>query len=219
MYHYEYVSREEAAPYRAKLLEIIHKVQDLVRDQFTFQFQFVGSAKRNMITYDPTTKKGFDFDVNIAVNDDDENYSPDEIRSILFNALQTVSRQYGYTRCEQSTRVITMKRIDYLGTRIENSCDFAIVYQGGKRQQYIRYNKLSGSFSWEYQRQTTGDLEARAESLKQDSRLWNEVREVYLYKKNSNQDANKRSLSLYAEAVNECYRRYIKRQHDEAHVN
>ncbi|MCM1232567.1 MAG: hypothetical protein NC489_20780, partial [Ruminococcus flavefaciens] len=72
MYHFQYVSRKEAAPFKRELIEIINKVQDEVRDNFTFQFAFIGSSARNMITYDPVANLGFDFDVNIEVNDDDE---------------------------------------------------------------------------------------------------------------------------------------------------
>lgn len=50
-------------------------------DEFTFQFTFIGSSSRNMITYDPTTNVGFDFDVNIAVNDDNEDYLPEDMSS------------------------------------------------------------------------------------------------------------------------------------------
>ena len=83
MYHYEYVPKEEWKPVYKELLEIIGKLQDEVREDFTFRFRFVGSSKRNMITRDPTTNTGFDFDVNIEVNDPDEDYSPEEIRRIL----------------------------------------------------------------------------------------------------------------------------------------
>ena len=44
-----YVSKKEAAPVKAELLDIIHEVQDIVRDDFTFQFTFIGSSSRNMI--------------------------------------------------------------------------------------------------------------------------------------------------------------------------
>ena len=64
MYHFEYVSKKEAAPYKSQLIDLLNRVQDYVRDEFTFQFTFIGSSSRNMITYDPTTNVGFDFDVN-----------------------------------------------------------------------------------------------------------------------------------------------------------
>ena len=209
MHHFEYVSKSQAAPYKAKLIEIIHKVQDEVRNDFTFQFTFIGSSSRNMITFDSTTNKGFDFDVNIEVNDDDENFKPDEIRMILRNALTRISRQYGYDRCEDSTRVITIKTIDHWHSRVSHSCDFAIVYEGKAGQQYIRFNKETGNYTWEFQKQPNRELEKRADFLKKNDH-WAEVRYVYLDKKNNNDDPNKHSRSLYAETINECYRRHHK---------
>lgn len=207
MHHFEYVSKKQAAPYKTELIELIHRVQDEVRDDFTFQFTFIGSSHRNMITVDPTTNTGFDFDVNIEVNDDDEDYSPKQIRTILRNAFSRVSKEYGYDKCEDSTRVITIKAIDYWHSRVSHSCDFAIVYEGKDGQQYIRFNKENGNYTWEYQKQPYNELEKRAAFLKEHG-FWSEVLAVYLDKKNSNNDPNKHSRSLYAETVNECFRRH-----------
>ena len=66
-------TKKEAAPVKAELLEIIHEVQDIVRDDFTFQYTFIGSSSRNMITEDIKSNIGYDFDVNLEVNDDEEN--------------------------------------------------------------------------------------------------------------------------------------------------
>lgn len=206
MFHYDYVPRKEAAPYKAVWIEILTRVQDELRGYFTFQFQFIGSASRNMITYDSSTNTGFDFDVNIEVNDDDESYTPEQIRTMLRNALTRIGREYGYNKCEDSTRVITVKRIDPCHSKIEDSCDFAIVHYGKDGQQYIRFCKELQSYSWEFQKQPYRDLEARADFLKEHG-CWEEVRQVYLDKKNSNMNRDKHSRSLYAEAVNECYMR------------
>ena len=207
MYHFEYVSKKEAAPYKAELIEILHQVQDYVRDDFTFQFTFIGSSSRNMITYDPTTNIGFDFDVNITVNDDDEDYSPEEIRTILHNAFSHFMTAYGYNKCEQSTRVISIKVVDQWSSRVIRSCDFAVVYEGRNGQQYIRFNKERNYFSWEFQTQPYKELEFRADYLKENGH-WNEVLEVYLDKKNNNYNPDKHSRSLYAETINECFRRH-----------
>lgn len=207
MYHFEYVSKKEAAPYKAELIEILHQVQDYVRDDFTFQFTFIGSSSRNMITYDPTTNIGFDFDVNITVNDDDEDYSPEEIRTILHNAFSRFMTVYGYNKCEQSTRVISIKVVDQWSSRVIRSCDFAVVYEGRNGQQYIRFNKERNYFSWEFQTQPYKELEFRADYLKENGH-WNEVLEVYLDKKNNNYNPDKHSRSLYAETINECFRRH-----------
>ena len=207
MYHFEYVSKKEAAPYKAELIEILHQVQDYVRDDFTFQFTFIGSSSRNMITYDPTTNIGFDFDVNITVNDDDEDYTPEEIRTILHNAFSRFTTAYGYNKCEQSTRVISIKVVDQWSSRVIRSCDFAVVYEGRNGQQYIRFNKERNYFSWEFQTQPYKELEFRADYLKENGH-WNEVLEVYLDKKNNNYNPDKHSRSLYAETINECFRRH-----------
>ncbi len=207
MYHFEYVSKKEAALYKAELIELINKVQDYVRSEFTFQYTFIGSSSRNMITYDPMTNIGFDIDVNITVNDDDEDYSPGQIRQILHDAFSHFMREYGYTKCEQSTRVISMKAVDH--SRITHSCDFAVVHEGRDGQRYIRFNKKRSYFSWEFQEQPYKELEARADYLRENGH-WNEVREVYLGKKNLNSDPDKRSRSLYAETINECFRRHRK---------
>ena len=80
MYHFEYVTKAEAAPVKKELIAIINAVQDLLRDHFTFRFDFIGSSARNMITQDVKSNIGFDFDVNIEVNYDGEEYTAKELR-------------------------------------------------------------------------------------------------------------------------------------------
>ena len=210
MLHYEYVTKEQAAPYKKKIEEILKRVQNEVRNKFTFRYTFIGSSSRNMITFDPKTNKGFDHDVNIEVNDDDELYSPEEIRTILRTAFTRASREFGFDKCEDSTRVITIKKTDPWYSRITYSCDFAVVFYGEKGQQYIRFNKQAGSYTWQTQAQPYKELEKRAEVLKENG-CWNEVRELYLDKKNSNDNPDKHSRALYAETINECYQRYCSR--------
>ncbi len=208
MYDFEYVSRKEAAPYKKELIEIINKVQDQVRSHFTFQFTFIGSTEHNMITYDPTTNRGFDFDVNIEINDDEEYYKPKEIRDILREAFNRIAPNYGYSPCEDSTRVLTIKCIDHRRSCILHSCDFAIVYNCKEGQQYIRYRKQSKTYIWEFQPQPYRDLKRKADALKKKN-FWDEVLGIYLDKKNRNTNPNKHSRSLYAETINECYQRHL----------
>ena len=118
MHDFCYVARKSVAPLKAELIEIINQVQDLVREKFTFQYTFVGSSSRNMITYDRNSNIGFDFDVNIEVNDDEENYSASGIKNTIRSALDRIAPRYGYSYCEDSTRVLTIKVIDYSHSRI-----------------------------------------------------------------------------------------------------
>lgn len=203
MYNYDYVTKNEALPVKKELIKIINQVQDIVREHFTFNFYFIGSSSRNMITQDFKSNIGFDFDMNIEVNDNEEDYEPDEIRLIIRKALDLVARNYGYGYTEDSTRVLTTKFIDKKNSRIKHSCDFAIVNNcNDGRQQYIRFNKSTNSYTWEYQPKGFIGLENKADWLKVNG-YWQELRDYYLEKKNFNDNPDKHSRSLYAEAINE----------------
>lgn len=203
MYHFKYVPRTKYLPLKKEIIELIKEVQYQVRDKFTFQFEFVGSTKRNMITEDARFNIGFDFDVNLTVNND-KNYTPKEIRTILRIAITNVSRKYGYNRCEDSTRVITIVNISTKNSSILHSCDFAIV----KDNKYIRFDKKENAYVWASQPKDFINLDKKAKELRKDSEIWKVVKEKYLKKKNENKNPNKHSRSLYAETINEVYDKY-----------
>ena len=60
MHDFKYVTRKERAPVKNDLIAIIKRTQNLLRDDFTFRFDFVGSDRRNMVTYVPQTNIGYD---------------------------------------------------------------------------------------------------------------------------------------------------------------
>lgn len=203
MHDFIYVTKKEAMPVKKELISLINEVQNLVRQKFTLRFDFVGSSKRNMVTYDRKSNIGYDFDVNIEVNDDNEKYSPDKIRSIIMTAINKVASKYGYDFCEDSTSVLTIKVKNTARSRIIHSCDFAIVYncENGD-QQYIRFNKDNQNYTWEYRGNGFVDLPQKIEWIKRN-KLWNELKEYYIEKKNNNTNPQKHSRSIFAETVNE----------------
>ena len=215
MNHFEYVSKSKYMPVKKELIKIINQVQDELREQFTFDYKFIGSSSRNMITYDPKTNKGYDFDINIEVNDFDEYYSAKELKEILINTFnQVIKLTYPYASCQNNTRVFTIKVyeenpcciniIALRSPKIEYSCDFAIVNTINEYQQeYIRFNKNTHEYSW--QMQCKGYLLSKKEAYIKKNKLTNELRKIYLDKKNFNTNPNKKSRALYAEAVNELY--------------
>lgn len=216
MYHFEYVERKIWVPVRKNIECILHEVQDLVRNKFTFSYRFIGSASRNMITCDYSSNVGFDFDVNVYINDEENQYTEKEQKEILMNALNYIAWKYGYSNCENNTRVITMKVKDRMNSRICYSFDIAIVHdylgtRGEKKQKYIRYNKKTQEYMWVDQPKGF-NLDKKICWLKNQG-LWHEVREVYLYKKNTNMNPDKRSRSLFAETINEVCNQngYIKK--------
>lgn len=212
MYNFQYVSRKQLLPVKKDLISIINSVQNLVRKYFTFQFYFVGSVKRNMVTFDPKSNKGFDFDVDIQVNDDECKFSAKEIKTKIRLALNKVVRRYGYDNAEDSTRVLKIKVKDRKNSRILHSCDFAIVNDyvdddGSERQEYIHFNKKHKTYFWQEQSQGFYLLDEKAEWIK-DNKLWQDVRDLYLYKKNHNNDKHKHSRSIYAETIHEICQKY-----------
>ena len=203
MHDFRYVTKKQAQPIKDELYQILYMVQNLVRDNFTFSFTPIGSSSRNMITCDAKSNIGFDFDINIEVNDDNEDFEPKEIRTIIRTAIDRVAPRYGYKNCEDSTRVLTIKKVDTSHSRIIHSCDFAIVYNcGDGRQQYIRFNKDNNYYFWEYQGKGFVGLEKKMDWLKREN-LWGELQDYYIYKKNCNDNPDKHSRSIFAESINE----------------
>lgn len=212
MHNFQYVTPKQLSSVKQDLIQIIHSVQDEVRQDFTFQFKFVGSIKRNMVTFDSKSNIGFDFDVNIKINDDKCKYSAKEIKKKIRLALNKVVRCYGYDNAEDSTRVLTIKIKDRKNSRILHSCDFAIVNDyidddGSKRQEYIHFNKKQNTYSWKEQPQGFYLLDEKEEWIKAN-RYWQKVRDLYIGKKNHNTDYHKHSRSIYVETIHEICQKY-----------
>lgn len=208
MHDFIYVTKASSQPVKNELIQIIHEVQNIVRPDFTFQFRLVGSASKNMITYDRKSNIGFDFDFDLEINDDDEEYTPEETRHIIKKAIDQVAPRYGYKHCEDSTRVLTIKKVNTFTSQIIHSCDFALVYNcGDGRQQCIRFNKDYNNYTWEYQGKGFKRLENRITWLKTNG-YWGELQDYYIDKKNCNNNPDKHSRSIFAESINEMYQKY-----------
>lgn len=211
MSDFKYVTKKEYQPVKKGLIELINLVQDEVREYFTFRYDFIGSASRNMITRDEDSNVGYDFDVNLRVNDDEENYSAKEIKQILINGFNRYNHLFDYDYCEDSKRVITIKVKDRKNSRILHSCDFAVVYDcEDGRQQYIHFNKNQQTYEWQYQPKGFYKLPEKMEAIK-EAGYWQEVRDLYIEKKNNNNDPNKKSRSIFAETITQVYNNHFEK--------
>lgn len=212
MYHLQYVTAKQLSPVKNVLIRIMNAVQETVSQEFTFQFYFVGSVERNMVTCDPSTNIGFDFDVDLQINDSRCKLSAKEIKDKVRKAFDSIAPDFGYGYAEDSTRVLTIKFKDVQNSKIVHSCDFAIVKnymdaEGSVRQKYIRYHKQQNTYTWEKQPHGYYSLKQKEKWMK-DRGYWNAVRNLYLIKKNANCIQDKRSESIYAEAVHEVCQKY-----------
>ena len=213
MKEFEYVSKREYGPVKEDLVELIHLVQDEVREHFTFRYDFIGSASRNMITREINGNVGYDFDVNIRVNDPDNSYSAKKIRNILKSAFDKHAKKFMYDDAEDSTRVITIKVKDRKNSKILHSCDFAVVNDyidedGDEHQEYIHFNKKQNTYEWQEQPEGYYMLLERIDDIKKYN-LWQKVRDLYLEKKSKNTDLHKKSRSIFAETVKEVHDKYF----------
>lgn len=201
MHNFTYVSKKEAAPHKKNLVELIHAVQKEVKKHFTFNFTFIGSSSRNMITCEKNGNFGYDFDVNIAPNDPNEDYSATEIRNIIFEAIRKHMARFGYSAIEQSTSVITIRAVDRKNSRREHSCDLAIVFNcDNGQQQYIKCDKNKQKYVKEI-RGGKYNIDDKLEWIHSNN-LMSELRKRYLKYKNAN-NLDKRSRTIFAEAVND----------------
>ncbi len=126
MKQFEYVSKKEFEPVREELNALINLVQDEIREKFTFKYNFIGSSSRKMITREVNGNVGYDFDVNIEVNDPNDNYLPKELRTILMSGFNKHNKMFKYDYAEDHKRVFTIKVKDKKNSKILHSCDFAI---------------------------------------------------------------------------------------------
>ena len=201
MHDFTYVSKKETAPYKKEIIELINTVQKEVKKHFTFRFDFIGSSSRNMITREKNGNIGYDFDVNIKPNDPDENYNAAEIRTIIFETIRKHMKKFGYSKIENSTSVITIKAIDRKNSKIEHSCDFAIVFHcDDGQQQYIKYNKKKNEYIWEY-RGGNYNIDDKLKWISSND-LTSELRKRYLNYKNCNNNPEKHSRTIFEETVN-----------------
>ena len=211
---YEFVPRSGYQPFREEVETIIKKVQNLVRDYFTFQFKIVGSGNRNgkpLIMREIDGNKGFDLDYNLILNnpDADHIWNPDFAKKTLMKAFDEAIKGTMFDHPEDSTTSITIKVKDPKHSRILRSVDFAVVYYPEDEEysyyKYVRFNKRKGNYTWEV-RKSSYAAEENLRWLKDNiDGYWMDIKEEYKHLKNVNHDPNKHSFQLYFEAINNVY--------------
>ena len=210
---FHFISKEDPKVVKAygEILNMLEEIQDLVREEFTFRFDVVGSYKSNMITYDTKSNVGYDFDIDIEVNDSSK-YPPKKLKNMLQNAIGDVCTKYGYDYPENSTRVLTIKMKNREKSCTIHSCDFAIVAnyidgEGYEGRKYIHYDKAHEKYTWCKQPKGYYMLPDKVDWIKENG-LWNAMRDLYIEKKNMNDDPNVHSRSIFAVTVHDICQKY-----------
>ena len=153
---FEYVPKSEYQPFKLEVDEILKSIQRDLKENgiLTFQFNLIGSAKRKLITRVENGNQGFDLDYNIVIQRIFNNrYKNAKLLKQKFIDLFNKYFDDSYDYSEDSTSVITIKKLNAQRNKIICSVDFAIVSyyedeEGMERQKYIRFDKNSGNYSW-----------------------------------------------------------------------
>ncbi|MFA5283383.1 MAG: hypothetical protein WC366_02570 [Bacilli bacterium] len=208
---YEFVSKNELKPVKAKIDLIIRNLQRLLKqDKITFKSILVGSAKKHLVTRLVDGNKGFDFDYNLSLQKCPDNISPKELKTLFLSRLNIVLEDSGYKKAENNTQSMTIKFLDSRNSRIIHSCDIAIVSdheeEGETFQKILIFDKSNKKYIWN-KRPLVKNYSAKLSSILSNG-LWHEVKEEYLNLKNTNNDSEKKSFQLYLEALNNVYNHY-----------
>ena len=214
MAKYEYVNKDEYRPVREELENIIKKTQRILKKKagITFQFELIGSGSKHLITRVKGGNKGFDFDYNIIINNDDDGvWKADYARKEFTKALDEAIKGTKYSHPENQSVAITIKVKDTKNSKILHSCDFAVVYYPGDVNDGHMCSKMNletNKCIWNMRKYTKDYLD-KLDWLKDNvSKYWDKVKIEYLKLKNANNDPEKHSFQLFYEAINNLIDQY-----------
>lgn len=208
---YEFVSKSELVPVKDQIEGIINTLQDSMRVfGVTFTFKLVGSGGKNLVTRVVNGNTGFDFDYNLGIQKDGD-LSAKDLRLKVKRELEKLLQGTGYSTVSSGKQSMTFKFIDHDNSRIIHSCDFALINDyvdevGDSIQEILIWQREDDTYIWN-KRPYAKNHSAKLSNLKANG-LWQEVKDEYLKIKNNNQDKEKKSFSLFFEAINNVYNRY-----------
>lgn len=191
---------------------LLPKVREYLRKDFgkkkwVFNEALVGSTKRNLVL---VGNEGFDMDYQLRFDRIPDKYLKDAkaMKELFRNYLNKAKKELGITLtdCEDSTHVLTMKKI--VNTKVDYSYDIAILRLNECGQYVILKNEKQGrQDDYHYvPLPDCGDFNERYKKVKTQE-AWALLRDKYKVKKGkyqyTNQDDRPASFSLLGQAVNE----------------
>lgn len=210
---YKFVEKKIADRYRSECSATLKKVQIALRKKYDINIQFtlIGSGARNLVTRNG--KGSFDLDYNIIILNMPNEFWKDlrKLKETIRITFNSVEKNEFFTDGKDSTSAITALLHFKDTPNIEFSFDIAILSKNRKKNyQRLIHDKTSKRYIWNEVHKSNG-IRRKAKTLKNEG-LWQEVREVYLNKKNKYLKDKKKyrpSFVVYVETVNEVYNRRI----------
>ena len=204
---YRFANQSEVKELEKWCMDILHAVQEEVRDYFTFDIRLIGSGDKRLVTQN--SDESFDLDYNIILQKDKKGLldNPKQIKDIFVARFNRVLKSCvsNYTPASDSTSVITAKLVR--DNRLAFSFDVAIIVEGDDGYFYrLTHDKRTDRYIWNQIKQSADYFE-RFKAVKEKG-YWLEFKERYLELKNMHlrrQDEVK-SFSIFLETLNEFYR-------------
>ena len=203
--------REARDIFENKILKKVREYlkRDFGKKKWKFEFFLVGSAKRNLIL---VGNEGFDLDYQLRFNKIPSNYlgKAQKTKLKLKEYFEDAFKELGFdlTNCEDSTHVLTTKKLDSKG-QVIYSYDIAILRYNSNSDYIILKNEKEGKGKEDYHYIQLSNCEDFNNKYKQinSSEKWKQLREIYKSKKeavqNQCKDDRPHSFSLLGETVNE----------------
>lgn len=203
----DYVDANKLIKPREVFSKWIKNVQDELRDKgFTFSFNPIGSASRNMVIQ-KCNEKTFDLDYQIVMQKIPFKYNWDKDCKKFKDLFRTTFDKYkpsGFTYCEDSTQALTTKNqnqkygYDIIITTFDDNDNF-----------YILYNKknTNGANNEDYEWAKRKDMKKYSERLAmvRGPKMWKYLRDIYKEKRHDHKDDQqpnkKKSYQILNEAV------------------
>jgi len=203
---YEYVPEEEYDHLQCIFeQQIIPKVRRILSSkEITFQCTLIGSASRHMVTRRSDMTKGFDLDYNMFLMKCYED--PKDTKLEVMKAFDAVAPSLGFKHCEDSTTVITLKKVDRAHKRIRYSFDIALLFDDEDDIYYIHHDKDNERYLWS-PRGGKLHIDKKVQCIQSyyNADVYDVIADDYLMLKNKEQNSEKRSFSLCVEAINNEY--------------
>lgn len=200
----EYLTKNETKVNRQEFKKIYDELTDKLGKEWSLNYKLVGSAKRNLVL---VGNEGYDLDYHIYLQKSPA-MSDKDIKKKFKNELDKIVKSYDLTPCEDSTHVLTTKRL--VNNKLIYDYDVAIMKKN-KNEEYLilknEKNDNNGNGPYHFVEVPKASNFANKYNTISGIEQWKKLRSIYKSKKESQQslskDMRKHSFSLLIEAVNE----------------
>lgn len=216
MYHY-IQDKDFLKRLKGTCCDIVNQlVQSINNDSvMTVKVCLVGSGAKNLITQNENEAIDLDYNLCIVSTESINIRDGHEIKEYVRKQFNKVLYSNGWDDCQDSTSVLTTGKYTFQkGNKTAFSIDIAIICKYDNNWQRLIHQKTGfvnlDRYCWN-EIQDSGKLEEKVRVIKSEN-LWNEVRSIYLEKKNfylCGNDYTHPSFIIYVEAVNQIYNKYF----------